>query len=86
VLDESLSNNVLTDLGITMFIKVETRVSNRFTYGLFLLMGIHDYGHFNSRRDFIRFSRFYFPCFLPAAFRLKWLFTKSPSKLPVEQI
>jgi hypothetical protein len=86
VLDESLTNNVLTDLGITMFIKVETKVSNRFTYGLFLLMGIHDYGHFNSYRDFVRFSKFYFPYFVPSMFRAKWLFSKAPSRLPSKAI
>ena len=86
VLDESLTNNVLTDLGITMFIKVETKVSNRFTYGLFLLMGIHDYGHFNSYGDFVRFAKFYFPYFVPPFFRLKWLGSKPPSKLPPESI
>lgn len=79
VIYESLQNNVLTDLGITMFIKVETRVSNRFTYGFFLLMGLHDYGHFNSYRDFARFSRFYVPYFMPQLFRLRWLFAKRPS-------
>jgi hypothetical protein len=79
VVYESLQNNILTDLGITMFIKVESRVSDRFTYGFFLLMGLHDYGHFNSLSDFARFSRFYFPYFVPQFMRLKWLAGKRPS-------
>jgi hypothetical protein len=86
VLSESLDNNVLTDLGITMFIKVDSRVSDRKTYAFFLLMGIHDYGHFNSTRDFARFARFYAPYFLPAMLRLKWLFSGRPSDEPPEQI
>ncbi len=86
VLYESLENNVLTDLGITMFIKVETRRSNRFTYGLFLLMGIHDYGHFNSYGDFVRFTRFYAPYFVPQLLKLKWLGSSKPSNQPASQV
>jgi hypothetical protein len=85
VIYESLQNNVLTDLGITMFIKVETRVSDRFTYGFFLLMGLHDYGHFNSYGDFVRFARFYFPYFVPQFLRLKWLAAR-PSAETAEAI
>lgn len=80
VISESLENNVLTDLGITMFIKVETHVSNRFTYGLFLLMGLHDYGHFNSYRDFAKFACFYLPYFFPPLLKLKWIFTSRPAR------
>lgn len=80
VIYESLQNNVLTDLGITMFIKVETRVSNRFTYGFFLLMGLHDYGHFNSWRDFVKFMRFYIPYFVPQFLNLKWLANRPSTK------
>jgi Predicted Zn-dependent hydrolases of the beta-lactamase fold len=79
---ESLEKNVLTELGISMFIKVDSKVSNKFTYGLFLLMGIHDYGHFDSRRDFIKFFRFYLPYLIPQLLRLKWWTTKRPSKFP----
>jgi hypothetical protein len=86
VLYESLENNVLTDLGITMFIKVETRRSDKFTYGLFLLMGLHDYGHFNSYRDFIRFARFYAPYFVPPLLKLKWLWSSRPSSQPVKSV
>lgn len=86
VLYESLENNVLTDLGITMFIKVETRRSNRFTYGLFLLMGLHDYGHFNSYGDFVRFARFYAPYFAPTLLKLKWLGKTKPSNEPIVSV
>ena len=75
VLYESLENNVLTDLGISMFIRVDTRISTKFTYGFFLLMGLHDYGHFNTVRDWIRFVRFYAPHGMPFIFRVKDLFT-----------
>lgn len=86
VIYESLQNNVLTDLGITMFIKVETRVSNRFTYGFFLLMGLHDYGHFNSYRDFMKFARFYAPYFVPQFLKIKWLMGQRPSTKAAEKI
>jgi Beta-lactamase superfamily domain len=86
VIYESLQNNILTDLGITMFIKVETRVSDRFTYGFFLLMGLHDYGHFNSRGDFIRFTRYYFPYFFPPLLRLKWMAGGRPSAREAQPI
>lgn len=83
VIYESLENNILTDLGITMFIKVETKVNDKFTYGLFLLMGLHDYGHFNSRRDFTKFARFYAPYFVPPLLKLKWLGRTKPSNQPL---
>lgn len=75
VLYESLENNVLTDLGISMFIRVDTKVSTKVTYGFFLLMGLHDYGHFNSLKDWVRFVRFYGPQGLPIVFRVKDLFS-----------
>lgn len=84
VLYESLQNNVLTDLGITMFLKVETRVSTRFTYGLFLMMGLHDYGYFSSATDFGAFLRFYAPYFVPSLMKLKWLVGRRPSALPAK--
>lgn len=74
VLYESLENNVMTDLGISMFIRVDTKISTRFTYGFFLLMGLHDYGHFNSVKDWMNFVRFYTPHGLPFLFRVRDLF------------
>lgn len=75
VLYESLQNNVLTDLGISMFIRVDTKVSTKFTYGFFLMMGLHDYGHFNSFGDWLNFVRFYIPNGLPFLFRVRDLFS-----------
>lgn len=75
VLYESLENNVLTDLGITMFIKVETRVSDKLTYGLFLLMDLHDYGYFNNYKEFAKFTRFYTPYFIPRLHKVKQSFS-----------
>lgn len=86
VVSESLDNNVLTDLGVTMFIKVETQINLKVAYGLFLLMGLHDYGHFNSYREFIRFIRFYFPYFFPSLLKLRWLFGSRPSKEPLADL
>jgi hypothetical protein len=71
VLDESLHNNVLTDLGITMIIRVDTRVGGRRAYGTFLMFGLHDYGHFNDVRSLWRFARFYAPYVFPALWRVR---------------
>lgn len=76
VLYESLENNVMTDLGISMFIRVDTKVSTKFTCGFFLLMGLHDYGHFNSLKDWLNFVRFYAPHGLPFMFRMRHLFSR----------
>lgn len=81
VLYESLENNVLTDLGITMFIKVETHVSDKLTYGLFLLMGLHDYGYFNNYREFAKFMKFYAPYFVPQLLKID----RSISSKPLEK-
>ncbi len=75
VLYESLENNVLTDLGISMFIRVDTKVSTKFTYGFFLMMGLHDYGHFNSFKDWLKFVKFYMSSGLPFLFRIRDLFS-----------
>ena len=71
VLDESLHNNVLTDLGITMIIRVDTRINSRLAYGTFLLFGLHDYGHFNDVGSIVRFAKFYAPYFFPALWRVR---------------
>ena len=71
VLDEALSNNVLTDLGITMFIRVDTRVDRKMTYGAFLLMALHDYGHLAGVWNMVRCGWFYAPYLFPSLFRLK---------------
>ena len=42
VLQEALQNDILTDLGITMIIRVDTRIGLRRTYGFFLLLGLRD--------------------------------------------
>jgi Beta-lactamase superfamily domain len=72
VLYEALCNNVLTDLGITMFIRVDTKTNPKLTYGAFLLMGLHDYGYFRSIRDIAAFLRFYTPYFEPGLMRIRW--------------
>ncbi len=60
---------------VTHFIRVDTKVSTKFTYGFFLLMGLHDYRHFNSLKDWINFVRFYTPHGLPFFFRVRELFS-----------
>ncbi|MDQ6945387.1 MAG: MBL fold metallo-hydrolase [Actinomycetota bacterium] len=68
VLDEALTNNVLTDLGITMFTRVDTYTDPRLAYGAFSLMGLHDYGHFDSPRQLAAFFKFYLPHLVPEIF------------------
>lgn len=80
VLYECLENNILTDLGITMFIKVDSKISDKFTYGLFLLMGLHDYGHFNSFSNYVKFCWFYAPYMLPVLWRMRWSLGSSPDR------
>lgn len=72
VLFESLQNGVLTDLGITMLIRVETKTSLRLTYLAFLLMGLRDYGHLDGLKAFIRFAWFYTPYFFPFLDKKYW--------------
>jgi hypothetical protein len=79
VLDESLRNNVLTDLGITMFIRVDTQISKRFAYAIFLMFGLHDYGHFNDPASVLRFLRFYAPYFVPGLWRVRDVFARARS-------
>jgi hypothetical protein len=71
VLHEALANNVLTDLGITMFIRVDTRVDRKMTYGAFLLMALHDYGHLADAKSMARCGWFYAPYLFPALLRLR---------------
>ena len=59
VLHEGLVNGILTDLGITMFVRLDTRVSARRAYAFFLLMGLRDYGHLRGPRALYRLIRFY---------------------------
>ena len=71
VLDDALSNGILTDLGITLFVRVDTKVHLKLAYLFFILMGLRDYGHFKSVRDFIDIVRFYLPVVFPKLFRVK---------------
>ena len=72
VLDDALSNNVLTDLGITMFLRIDARIDARRIYGAFLLMGLHDAGYSAGVRDFATLARFYGPYFVPSLMRGSW--------------
>lgn len=65
VLVEALQNGVLTDLGITMLIRVDSKTNIKLTYALFLLMALRDYGYFESPAFFLKFLRFYLPYFMP---------------------
>ena len=69
VLDDALNNGILTDLGITLFVRVDTKVHLKLAYLFFVLMNLRDYGHFKSARDFIDIVRFYLPVVFPKLFR-----------------
>lgn len=70
VLYEALQNEILTDLGITMFIRVDTRVDKYRTRVLFILMGLRDYGHIASFREFGKFVSFYAAMMVPKSQKL----------------
>jgi hypothetical protein len=66
VLSEALDNGILTDLGITMIVRVDTQVGVKRAYAAFMLMGLRDYGHLSSVTGFGEFLRFYLPYAFPA--------------------
>ena len=70
VLDDALTNGVLTDLGITLFVRIDTKINQKLAYLFFILMNLRDYGHFKTRRDFIDIVRFYLPVVFPKLFRI----------------
>jgi hypothetical protein len=70
VLDDALSNGILTDLGITLFVRVDTKVHLKLAYLFFILMNLRDYGHFKTVRDFLDIVRFYLPVVFPKLFRI----------------
>jgi len=70
VLDDALTNGVLTDLGITLFVRIDTKIANRLSYLFFILMMLRDYGHFKSLGEFAHYVRFYLPFVFPKLFRL----------------
>jgi hypothetical protein len=53
---EALRNNHLTDLGITMFVRIRLlrRIDLRKAYALFVLFQFDDYGHLRTFRSFLR--------------------------------
>jgi UDP-MurNAc hydroxylase len=70
VLDDALTNGVLTDLGITLFVRIDTQVPIKLSYLFFILMGLRDYGHFKSLGEFAHYVRFYLPFVFPKLFQL----------------
>jgi ubiquinone/menaquinone biosynthesis C-methylase UbiE len=61
VLYEALCNNILTDIGVTMFTRLDTKRGTTVTYGAFLLMGMHDYGYLKSVRNLAGGLAYYAP-------------------------
>ena len=55
-LHEAIENNHLSDLGITMFVRIRLLrpLDMRKVYGIFVLFGFDDYGHFKSLGAFCR--------------------------------
>jgi hypothetical protein len=70
VLDDALNNGILTDLGITLFVRIDTKINQKLAYLFFILMNLRDYGHFKSTRDFLDIVRFYLPVVFPKLFRI----------------
>ena len=56
---EALRNNHLTDLGITMFVRIRLlrRIDPRKIYGLFVLFQFDDYGHLKDAGALLRWLR-----------------------------
>ncbi|MBV8336496.1 MAG: MBL fold metallo-hydrolase [Alphaproteobacteria bacterium] len=56
---EALRNDHLTDLGITMFVRIQLLrpIDLRKAYALFVLFQFDDYGHLRSVRSFVRWVR-----------------------------
>jgi hypothetical protein len=71
-LKEALANDHLTDLGITMFVRVRLlrRLDPRKVYGIFVLFQFDDYGHMRRPRALLRWLakgiRYSFPGKLPS--------------------
>jgi hypothetical protein len=65
VLYEALLNGILTDLGITMLIRVDTQVDVRRSYAVFSLMALRDYGYFRPLRNLLKGVMFYIPVVFP---------------------
>lgn len=84
VLYEALTNQVLTDLGITMLIRVDSSVDVRRAYLAFSLMGLRDYGHARRARDLLRCAAFYAPLSFPRLFpgRTRRAFARPPVPVP----
>ncbi len=70
VLDDAMNNGILADLGITLFVRIDTKINQKLAYGFFILMNLRDYGHFKSVRDFMEIVQFYLPVVLPKLFRI----------------
>jgi len=70
VMDDALANGILTDLGITLFVRIDTKINQKLAYLFFILMNLRDYGHFKTRRDFLDIVRFYLPVVFPKLFRV----------------
>ena len=70
MLDDALNNGILTDLDITLFVRVDTKVHLKLAYLFFILMGFRDYGHFKSVGDFLEIMRFYLPVVFSKLFRI----------------
>lgn len=70
VLDDALTNGILTDLGITLFVRIDTKINRKLAYLFFILMNLRDYGHFRTTRDFVDIVRFYLPVVFPKLFRI----------------
>jgi SAM-dependent methyltransferase len=84
VLYEALVNGILTDLGITMLIRVDSSVDVRRAYAAFSLMGLRDYRYSRGIPSILSGAVFYGPKVLPDYFpnRIARQMQKPPVPLP----
>jgi hypothetical protein len=72
MLYEALVNGNVTDLGITMTIRTDSRVDIRRPYAFFSLVGLRDAGHVRNWSSLLRFGWFSARVLAPNAFWFWW--------------
>jgi hypothetical protein len=85
VLYEALVNGILTDLGITMLIRVDARVDVRRAYLAFSLMALRDYGYSRGLRSLVKCAFLYAPYLAPRLRRKEFIRSLQGPPTPMPQ-
>jgi hypothetical protein len=85
VLYEALINGILTDLGITMLIRIDARVDVRRAYLAFSLMALRDYGYSHGLRSLVKCALLYAPYLFPRLRRKDFIRGLQGSASPLPQ-